>query len=239
MLKGRRFSPAMIVAMIALAVALSGTAVAGTTKLITGSQIANGTIKLADIHSSAKTALKGQTGATGAQGPAVPRVPRGRSGRRAPPARRATRASRATRVRSALPARRVSRVRNGANGKDGRDGVRWERVAGNCSSGAAGEVVVIDSALKFNLPDHNSYAQFKMLVENMTLADVNKLSLRVNMPDVDGFYLKLKLEGDKFVVFSAGSQGGMQTTDEWVTYDIVGGSIVRDHRCWPAHAHVR
>jgi hypothetical protein len=70
MLKGRRFTPAMIVAMIALAVALSGTAVAGTTKLITGSQIANGTIKLADIHSSAKTALKGQSGANGAQGPA-------------------------------------------------------------------------------------------------------------------------------------------------------------------------
>ena len=68
MLKGRRFSPAMIVAMIALAVALSGTAVAGTTKLITGSQIANGTIRLADMHSSVKTALKGQIGATGAQG---------------------------------------------------------------------------------------------------------------------------------------------------------------------------
>ena len=49
MFKGRRFTPAMIVAMIALAVALSGTAVAGTAKLITGSQIANGTIKLADI----------------------------------------------------------------------------------------------------------------------------------------------------------------------------------------------
>ena len=62
MFKGRRFTPAMIVAMIALAVALSGTAVAGTAKLITGSQIANGTIKLADIHSSAKTALKGQRG---------------------------------------------------------------------------------------------------------------------------------------------------------------------------------
>jgi len=69
MLKGRRFTPAMIVAMIALAVALSGTAVAGTAKLITGSEIANGTIKLADLHSSAKTALKGQRGATGAQGP--------------------------------------------------------------------------------------------------------------------------------------------------------------------------
>ena len=37
MFKGKRFTPAMIVAMIALAVALSGTAVAGTAKLITGS----------------------------------------------------------------------------------------------------------------------------------------------------------------------------------------------------------
>ena len=80
MLKGRRFTPAMIVAMIALAVALSGTAVAGTTKLITGSQIANGTIKLADIHSSAKTALKGQTGATGAQGPEGVKGPVGPQG---------------------------------------------------------------------------------------------------------------------------------------------------------------
>ena len=59
MFKGKRFTPAMIVAMIALAVALSGTAVAGTAKLITGSQIANGTIKLADINPSAKAALKG------------------------------------------------------------------------------------------------------------------------------------------------------------------------------------
>jgi len=70
MFKRKRFTPAMIVAMIALAVALSGTAVAGTAKLITGSQIANGTIKLADLHPSAKTALKGERGATGAQGPA-------------------------------------------------------------------------------------------------------------------------------------------------------------------------
>ena len=69
MFKGKRFTPAMIVAMIALAVALSGTAVAGTAKLITGSQIANGTIKLADINPSAKASLKGERGATGAQGP--------------------------------------------------------------------------------------------------------------------------------------------------------------------------
>ena len=74
MLKGRRFTPAMIVAMIALAVALSGTAVAGTAKLITGSQIANGTIKLADIHSSAKTALKGRAARPARRAPA-PRGP--------------------------------------------------------------------------------------------------------------------------------------------------------------------
>ncbi len=81
MLKGRRFTPAMVVAMIALAVALSGTAVAGTVKLITGSQIANGTIKLVDIHSSAKTALKGQSGPTGPQGPAGAQGPRRPAGR--------------------------------------------------------------------------------------------------------------------------------------------------------------
>jgi len=68
MFKGRRFTPAMLVAIIALAVALSGTAVAGTAKLITSAQIANGTIKLVDVHPSAKSALKGQQGATGAPG---------------------------------------------------------------------------------------------------------------------------------------------------------------------------
>ena len=70
MFEGRRFTPAMIVAMIALAVTLSGTAVAGTAKLITGSQIANGTIKLAHLNQSAKGALKGERGATGSRGPA-------------------------------------------------------------------------------------------------------------------------------------------------------------------------
>ncbi len=80
MFKGRRFTPAMIVAMIALAVALSGTAMAGTAKLITSGQIANGTIKLADIHSSAKTALKGQSGETGAQGPVGPQGATGAPG---------------------------------------------------------------------------------------------------------------------------------------------------------------
>ncbi len=83
MFKGKRFTPAMIVAMIALAVALSGTAVAGTAKLITGSQIANGTIKLADLHPGAKAALKGERGAqgpAGAQGAQGPVGPQGATG---------------------------------------------------------------------------------------------------------------------------------------------------------------
>jgi collagen triple helix repeat protein len=80
MFKGKRFTPAMIVAMIALAVALSGTAVAGTAKLITGSQIASGTIKLAHLNSSAKKSLKGEHGATGAQGPIGAQGPVGPQG---------------------------------------------------------------------------------------------------------------------------------------------------------------
>ena len=58
MLKGRRFTPAMIVAILALAVALSGTAVAGTARLITSDQITNGTIKMVDLSSSAKAAWR-------------------------------------------------------------------------------------------------------------------------------------------------------------------------------------
>ena len=81
MFKGKRFTPAMIVAMIALAVALSGTAVAGTAKLITGSQIANGTIKLTHLNKSAKSALKGERGATGVQGPVGAQGAQGPSGR--------------------------------------------------------------------------------------------------------------------------------------------------------------
>jgi hypothetical protein len=108
MLKGRRFTPAMVVAMIALAVALSGTAVAGTTKLITGGQIANGTIKLADIHASAKSALKGKNGATGAQGPVGAQGAQGARGPVGPQG--------ATGAKGDTGA-------SGAPGKDGKDGL--------------------------------------------------------------------------------------------------------------------
>jgi hypothetical protein len=113
MLKGRRFTPAMIVAMIALGVALSGTAVAGT-KLITGGQIANGTIKLADIHSSAKTALKGQRGATGAQGPVGAQGAQGSVGPQGAPGTPGTQGHEGEQGPQGEP---------GIDGKDGKDGL--------------------------------------------------------------------------------------------------------------------
>jgi hypothetical protein len=64
----KRFTPATILAMIALFVALAGTATAGGV-LITGKQIKNGSVGLADLSSSAKSALKGQRGPVGPMGP--------------------------------------------------------------------------------------------------------------------------------------------------------------------------
>jgi len=76
MKKHKRLTPALVVALIALASALTGSAVAAG--LITSSQIKDGTIRLVDLHPSAKNALEGDRGprgpigATGAQGPAGP-----------------------------------------------------------------------------------------------------------------------------------------------------------------------
>ena len=122
MLKGKRFTPAMIVAMIALAVAMSGTAVAGTAKLITGSQIANGAIKLAHLNPGAKAALKGERGATGAQGPVGAQGaqglvgPQGLTGAKgdkgARPGLPGRRATRVTRVAPGLAARLRHSVQN-------------------------------------------------------------------------------------------------------------------------------
>jgi hypothetical protein len=59
-------SPAMVIAIIALIAATTGSAVAASS-LITSAKIKNGTIKLADISKSTQKALK--KGKTGPQGP--------------------------------------------------------------------------------------------------------------------------------------------------------------------------
>jgi hypothetical protein len=70
LLRARRPSPAMAVALLALLLATAGTASAATKLLISSSsQIRNGTIKTADLAKGTRTALRGQKGATGAPGP--------------------------------------------------------------------------------------------------------------------------------------------------------------------------
>ena len=58
----------MIVAVAAISVMLVGAGGATAASFITSSNIKNGTIKLVDISSSAKRALKGNDGRQGAQG---------------------------------------------------------------------------------------------------------------------------------------------------------------------------
>jgi hypothetical protein len=81
-----RVSPAMIVAMIALFVALSGTAVATTSALITGRQIQNNSITGLDIKQKSiqvgdlATRARGTRGARGVAGPPGPVGPQGAQG---------------------------------------------------------------------------------------------------------------------------------------------------------------
>jgi hypothetical protein len=70
---GRAPSGAMVVALIALCVAMSGTsygadARAVVAKMVTGAQIKDGSIGLKDLSKSARKSLKGARGVAGAQG---------------------------------------------------------------------------------------------------------------------------------------------------------------------------
>jgi hypothetical protein len=76
----KRLTPAMVVAMIALLVAASGTAGAATSGLISGAQIKNGTIGLVDLSASAKKSQKGQRGLQGPAGPQGGQGPQGTQG---------------------------------------------------------------------------------------------------------------------------------------------------------------
>jgi hypothetical protein len=64
----KRVTPAFVVALIALFVALTGTATATSYVLISGKQIKDGSIGLADLSKKAKRALKGQRGPAGPPG---------------------------------------------------------------------------------------------------------------------------------------------------------------------------
>jgi hypothetical protein len=72
-----RPSPSMLVALLALVMATTGSAVAAS--LITSKQIKNGTIKSKDLSAKAKRDLRGNEGPRGAQGPTGPQGPAGPS----------------------------------------------------------------------------------------------------------------------------------------------------------------
>lgn len=88
-----RQSPAMVVAMLALFVALTGTAVATTSAVITGKQITDGSITGADVKNRSLTqrdfrgslrGLRGLTGPAGQPGPQGPAGPQGSPGPQGP-----------------------------------------------------------------------------------------------------------------------------------------------------------
>jgi hypothetical protein len=84
-----RVSPALVVAMLALFVALTGAAVATTSALITGTQIKDNSITGADVKNKSLTpkdftgsvrGARGPAGTAGPQGPAGPAGPQGPAG---------------------------------------------------------------------------------------------------------------------------------------------------------------
>jgi hypothetical protein len=88
-----RVSPALVVATTALFVALTGTAIATTSALVTGKQIANGSITGADVKNRSLRPLdfrgsvrgpSGPQGQTGPQGPPGPQGPQGVVGPQGP-----------------------------------------------------------------------------------------------------------------------------------------------------------
>jgi Collagen triple helix repeat (20 copies) len=86
----KRVTPSMVISIIALFVALGGTAIAARGALIGSKQIADHSIRLVDLNSSAVKALRGQrgpagpAGANGAAGPQGPAGPAGAAGPQGP-----------------------------------------------------------------------------------------------------------------------------------------------------------
>ncbi|HEY8581589.1 MAG TPA: hypothetical protein VIL49_01530 [Capillimicrobium sp.] len=75
-----RQGPGLVVSVIALSVALGGTASAAAELITSSRQIAPRTVKLSDLKPGARKALRGRPGPAGAQGPQGLRGPQGEPG---------------------------------------------------------------------------------------------------------------------------------------------------------------
>lgn len=76
----RRITPSLVLSVLALVVATTGTGVAAT-GLITGQQIKDGTINLRDLSPAARRALAGRIGPQGPAGPQGAQGPQGPAGK--------------------------------------------------------------------------------------------------------------------------------------------------------------
>jgi hypothetical protein len=81
----KRITPSTMIAMLALFVALTGTGVAASQALappntVGTQQIVNGSIRLVDLHASAREGMQGETGERGAAGVSGPPGPAGATG---------------------------------------------------------------------------------------------------------------------------------------------------------------
>jgi hypothetical protein len=147
----KRLSPASVIALIALFVALTGTATAGTAMIISSKNIKDGTIQTVDISKKAKKALKGNTGpqgpvgATGAQGPqgAVgPQGPQGQQGQQGNPGPAGI--ATAARIRSTTQA---------VTGSSSYPGTLWP-VSGNIWTQTAGETQILVGKVDVQYPEN-------------------------------------------------------------------------------------
>ena len=209
MLKGRRFTPAMIVAMIALGVTLSGSAMAAG--LVTSAQIKDGTIRSststrARSRRSRVTAARpvsvvrlapgatGAAGATGAQGPvgqAGAQGPVGPQGQQGVPG---------------TPAPTMLRLKGDFAGSNASvattlDGVQFGPYS---NGGTAGGSVVFTP------------------VNGLTLADIDQLSYTVKHSSADDNsitspYLRIFLANGKDVIFDATQCGTVVPAEDVFT----------------------
>ena len=232
MFKGKRFTPAMIVAMIALAVALSGTAVAGTAKLITGSQIANGTIKLAHLNKTTKAALKGDRGATGPQGAVGAQGAQGLTGAKGD-----------TGATGAKGAPGTDGI-NGKDGKDGKDAPTMLRLAGDFAGTNASVATTLDGVQFGPYPDSSWGGSVKFNgLNGRKLDSITQLSYTVMHSTLDDSpisspYLRVFLTNGKDVVFDATQCATtVPAEDVFNTYEVTTATKLRydDDACGAAY----
>ena len=221
-----------VCAVVALGVGATS-ATAGS--LITGGKIKDGTVAMRDLTPGVQATIKQRPIARLAPVPTVSPVSTAltallvaaaitaSAARAASTASTASTAGTGATGEHGLNGWRWQRRPHGEHGLDGHDGVRFERITGSCVSDVApGEVMVRnDGACQIELPNvQMAYAAVPQLPEqNLTVADVTKLSFRVKTP---GYGRQCVPEGQarrQRVCCVPPDASGARATD-WTKYNV-------------------